>query len=144
MQSTTTVTSKHEKVAINRMKIEGLEKERALTTVMEKMKKENEENKKKLQIANDNIKTMTKKIMESRDKNEAQRQLDKQRSRIDYLERQLIALQEEETDNNLIQRAFIDEDLEESVAKRLIQRLDCSSCQDGFNFGLGQKESAAC
>jgi hypothetical protein len=137
--------SDHEKTAITRIQREGLDKERQLTRILEKTKKDFENAKARQAVSDENIKTLTKRLISNKDSAETEkqhdRQLEKQRKRIDELERQLVELQE--SDDQLLQRAILDEDLEDSVARQLMGSLDCTSfnsnMKDGAYTLLGYK-----
>jgi chromosome segregation ATPase len=138
--------SKHERAAINRIQREGADKERQLSRILEKTKKDLENAKARQAVSDENIKTLTKRLVSNKNPADAERQqerqLEKQRKRIDELERQLVELQE--SDDQLLQRAILDDDLEDSVTRQLMGNLDCASFNRDLKEGaytlLGYKE----
>jgi uncharacterized coiled-coil DUF342 family protein len=95
--------------------------------------------------ANKTIKRLRQQMDAMNDPAEASRQLDKQSRIIDKLEQQIIDMQLEDADredrelrdddakfgltDNVVNRAFLDEDLEDSLAQQVFAKLDCASGQ---------------
>jgi ATPase subunit of ABC transporter with duplicated ATPase domains len=119
----------HHKAETLRLQRGNLEKERHLTSIYEKSKKENEKTKGKLVASQKKMKDLQNQLASTKYPEESQRQLEKQRKRIDELERQLVELQEQDSEDDelIIPRGFLDEDLEDSVARQFMGKLDCGA-----------------
>jgi chromosome segregation ATPase len=120
--------SMHDKAAISRIKQESLEKEKQLTLILEKTKKDLEKAKAKEAVSDQNIMTLTRKLTSMKDPSDAERKLERQGKKIDALELQLQELKQ--NDDELLRRAVLDEDLSDSVAGQFMKKLDCSSLND--------------
>lgn len=118
------------------------EKERNLKLLLFQTEKELEALKKQHVLANKTIKRLRQQMGAMDDPTEAARQLDKQSRVIDRLEQQIIEMEMEDMEREeneqrdddlkrgnqeIVNRGCLDEDLEESLAKTVMSKLDCSS-----------------
>lgn len=124
--------TQHDKAAISRIKRESLEREKQLGIVLEKTKKELEEANEKRELAEADVKIMTQRLAMMKDPAESRDHAERQRKRIDELERQLMELHAND-DDVLLKRAILDEDLEESVARKFMNQLDCTSMSNDWS-----------
>lgn len=118
--------SKHEKASAMRHQRESLEKERHLMSIYDKSKEQLETTFDKLAASEKKVKQLQLQLASMKDPDEAQRQLEKQRKRIDALERQLLELEEDadDEDDTLLGRALLDEDLEDGLTRQIMSQLD--------------------
>lgn len=123
--------TQHDKAAISRMKRESLEREKQLGALLEKTKKELEEANERRELAEADVKIMTQRLALAKDPRETQEHAERQRERIDELERQLMELNANE--NALTKRAILDEDLDESLTRKFMSKIDCSAMSNDWS-----------
>jgi len=116
--------SKHEKASLLRTKKEGLDKERQLTNILSRVRRELAATKESLSKSEAERKSMAEHFNAMNDPMEAQRQIDLLNEKIVALERELAR---KEDKSLLMRRAVLDEDLDDSMARQFLQKLDCTS-----------------
>lgn len=113
-----------------------------LASSLEETRAELAEYKRKLLNAENTINTLEQKVSEAADSKENEERMQNQRNHIDRLENQLMEFMEgevrgernfyDDSDTDVVGRALIDEDLDDGLARRLMQRLDCTSFNDNM------------
>lgn len=124
-----------EKAQLNHKLKESNDRTKQLTGILERMKAELSEYKVKYARAEEAIKTLNQKLVESREKGkeEAERKFYRQRRVIDSLERQVLELRVNDKpihEDDLLKRAILDEDLDDGLARHFMQSMNCTSFND--------------
>jgi hypothetical protein len=128
------------KAAVQRVKAAADEREHQLQTLLYDSQREMENWKKRSSVADRTVKNLREQLGAMKHPDMATRQLKKQRELIDQLEQQINELEMDEVqreielrDDDLIQsndaivhRAFFDEDLDFSVTRKFIRKIDCT------------------
>lgn len=111
--------------------------ERVLSDALERTRKELHEYKKKQQRAESKIRKLKNKVLEERENSRS----NYEPGLIDRLERNVMHYvrgteDRDEQDTNIIARAFLDEDLEDGLARELIPNLNCGAGPGAKKFGF--------
>ncbi len=130
--------STFDKAAVQRIKQAADENEKHLRTLLQQSEKEAVGWKKKHAIAERTVKNLRDQLGAMKNPDKASRQLKKQRELIDQLEQQINDLEMDELEreielrddellssNDIVHRGCFDEDLDQSLTRKLIRKMDC-------------------